>query len=484
MRIRTSVSFALLGLAACTPQLATTFSCDAGEVLAAAADGGYVCAPNYLDGGPAADLTGVHRELEALDASVQGLIAGTSGVPGALQTLQTEVTALDASVARLQGELDGLDGSVQTLKNELSGLPPFSLVASAHTLAERDSDGGLEVGGLSIAGGAQNSITVAGAPAFQIDSINGNAFVGVGAVVSAIGENGAQNNTALGSLALAALETGAANTAIGEGALSSSASGANNTAVGVYAMGHSTGSSDNTAVGAEALQVSGGTYNTGVGTLSLHASTTGSYNLSVGGMSMQFGNGSNNTAVGFRALNLGAGTGNIAIGYNAGSVVDGGSNNIDIGNPGLAADDGVIRIGNNVAGTLTKATYIAAVNGINVSGTAVMVNTSGQLGTTMSSARYKHEIRDMGRDSEVLLALRPVSFKYKPEYDKAQRQQYGLIAEEVVEVAPQLVLYDAEGRLQTVRYDQVNAMLLNEVQKQRRELDALTARLKALETRK
>jgi hypothetical protein len=103
------------------------------------------------------------------------------------------------------------------------------------------------------------------------------------------------------------------------------------------------------------------------------------------------------------------------------------------------------------------------------SGVAVLVNSNGQLGTTTSSRRFKDEVADMGRESDVLMKLRPVAFYYKPEYDDTRTRQYGLVAEEVAEVAPELVLSDKDGSPQTVRYHFVNAMLLNEVQKQRRQ---------------
>ena len=100
-------------------------------------------------------------------------------------------------------------------------------------------------------------------------------------------------------------------------------------------------------------------------------------------------------------------------------------------------------------------------------GVAVLVNGAGQLGTTTSSRRFKHQIADMGAESDVLMKLRPVAFYYKPELDETQTRQYGLVAEEVAQVAPQLVVFDKDGAPQTVRYHFVNAMLLNEVQKQR-----------------
>jgi hypothetical protein len=346
-----------------------------------------------------------------------------------------------------------------------------------------------------------------GQPVLQASFGNENINVGVGTPTLTPVQNdggfaGGQN-TALGFGALKSNKSGSGNVAVGAGALNTLASGAGNTAIGASALGDCTSCTGSIAIGSFALlQNVGGANNTSVGFGSQQAAL-GSNNTSVGYDAMSTPNGASfstalggyagqsmgsfSTAIGYGALEPATGDSNIAIGYTAGQTLGSGRADIDIGNAGVSGESHVLRIGTQSDGGTDSginSAYIAGINAVQVSGAAVVVSSSGQLGTTTSSARYKHEIRDLGHDSDVLLALRPVSFKYKPEYDKAQRQQYGLIAEEVVEVAPQLVLYDAEGKLQTVRYDQVNAMLLNEVQKQRRELDALTARLKALETRR
>jgi hypothetical protein len=162
------------------------------------------------------------------------------------------------------------------------------------------------------------------------------------------------------------------------------------------------------------------------------------------------------------------------------------SNNIDVGNAGVVSESNTIRIGS--VGTQTAA-FIAGISGVtSASGNAVFVNPSGQLGTTTSSRRFKDDITDMAGESDVLMKLRPVSFFYKPEYDETQTRQYGLVAEEVAQVAPQLVAFDKDGVPQTVRYHFVNAMVLNEVQKQQStiarqqaEIQDLAARLAKLE---
>ena len=176
------------------------------------------------------------------------------------------------------------------------------------------------------------------------------------------------------------------------------------------------------------------------------------------------------------------GSNNIALGNSAGSSLTTGSNNIAIGNSGVAAESNTIRIG--VQGT-QSATYIAGIRGITVpGGLGVFVDANGRLGTATSSERFKKDIADMAAASEALLALRPVTFRYKPELDQAGIPQYGLVAEEVAKVNPDLVVRDEKGEIYTVRYEAVNAMLLNEFLKehrrgeaQQKEIDALRAEL-------
>jgi hypothetical protein len=166
----------------------------------------------------------------------------------------------------------------------------------------------------------------------------------------------------------------------------------------------------------------------------------------------------------------------VAVGYLAGHDHVSGDNNLYMSNKGLSTESGTIRIGTGGAQT---ATYIAGISGATSgSGVAVYVNSSGQLGTTTSSRRYKEQISDMGAESDVLMKLRPVSFFYTRELDPEHVRQYGLVAEEVAESAAELVLNDENGVPQTVRYHFVNAMLLNEVQKQRRQLEAQNERLR------
>jgi hypothetical protein len=293
-------------------------------------------------------------------------------------------------------------------------------------------------------------------------------------------------NTAEGDSALFSLTTGSGNTAIGFQALFSVTDGIENTAVGSQALQNNFGSY-NTAVGYEALfNNTNGTVNTAVGDSALLDNTTGTGNTAIGGFALSSNRtGSNNVAIGFNALfgnrkdgNTAIGVGalqsnwtgeeNTAIGNSAGWNLSTGSNNIDIGSGvlGLAGESNTIRIGNS--GTQTK-THIAGIRGAVVAnGVGVIVGTTGQLGTVVSSARFKEAIKPMGKSSEDILALKPVTFRYKEELDPDGIPQFGLVAEEVEKVNPDLVACDEDGQVMTVRYEAVNAMLLNEFLKKHR----------------
>jgi hypothetical protein len=194
--------------------------------------------------------------------------------------------------------------------------------------------------------------------------------------------------------------------------------------------------------------------------------------------------GRDNTAIGFDALiNNTTGSSNIALGPSAGVSVTTGNDNIYIGNKGTAAKSNTIHIGTN--GT-QKFTFIAGISGATVaSGVGVIVDTNGHLGTIESSTRFKEAIKPMDKASEAILALQPVTFRYKHELDPDSIPQFGLVAEQVEKVNPDLVARDAEGKPYTVRYEAVNAMLLNEflkqhckVEEQQKHIQNLTARLK------
>jgi len=262
------------------------------------------------------------------------------------------------------------------------------------------------------------------------------------------------------------------NTFLGEDALIND-SGVDNTAVGLDALFSNAGGSYNTATGFQALlSNTTGSFNTASGRDALNSNTTGSFNTA-NGVAALFSNttGNSNTAAGIDALlNNATGSSNIALGNNAGSNLTTGDNNIDIGNTGVVGDSSRIRIGTR--GTHT-ATFIAGISGAAVTGSQVIVNSNGKLGVTASSKRFKDEIKPMDKVSEVILSLEPVTFRYKQELDLGTIPQFGLVAEQVEKVNPDLVARDDDGKPYTVRYEAVNAMLLNEFLKEHRKVEKL-----------
>jgi hypothetical protein len=276
------------------------------------------------------------------------------------------------------------------------------------------------------------------------------------------------SNTATGMEALYVNTTGNSNTATGQAALFSNTTGNDNTSTGVYSLfANSTGSS-NTADGVEALyNNTTGTENTASGYGALNQDNTGSYNTATGVSALESNiTGNHNTASGVSALySNNRGSYNIAIGDSAGFNLTTGDHNIDIGNDGVAGESSTIRIG----GSNQTNTYIAGISGATVpSGVAVIVDSGGHLGTVTSSARYKGDIRPMDKASEAVLGLQPVTFHYKKELDPKAIPQFGLVAEQVEKIDPDLVAHDEQGKPYTVRYDAVNAMLLNEFLKEHR----------------
>ncbi|HEY6341553.1 MAG TPA: tail fiber domain-containing protein [Bryobacteraceae bacterium] len=290
-------------------------------------------------------------------------------------------------------------------------------------------------------------------------------------------ESDAAHNTATGGQALSSLNGGSYNTADGYAALFSNVNGSDNTATGFGALDSNTSGSDNTGVGFGTLNYNtGGSQNTAVGSSALHAGSTQTV--------------SDNTAVGYQALLNNTGNSNIALGANAGKSLTSGSSNIYIGADLLSGntESDTIRIG-----TGQTATYIGGIyNGpYGPSAEAVYIGSNGQLGTVASSIRYKEDVQDMGDASSDLLKLRPVTFRYKQPYEDGSKPlDYGLIAEEVEQIYPGLVVKDKDGQVQTVQYQKLTPMLLNELQKQHEELlrqqeenRKLQERMAALEVR-
>jgi len=284
------------------------------------------------------------------------------------------------------------------------------------------------------------------------------------------------NNTAIGFHALYTNTTGNANTATGNVALSNNTDGFQNTATGSFALQFNTTGWNNTATGHQTLLNNTiGDDNTADGAFALFHNTGGFKNTADGDVAL-FDNttGSNNTASGFNALGANtSGSNNIAVGATAGVNLTIGSNNIYVGNVGGGPGESArIRIGTQ--GTQT-ATFIAGISGAAVTGNQVVIGSNGKLGVTASSARFKEKIQPMDKASEVILALKPVTFRYKPELDPDGIPQFGLVAEQVAKVDPDLVARDDQRKPYTVRYEAVNAMLLNEFLKEHHKVQKLEA---------
>ena len=275
--------------------------------------------------------------------------------------------------------------------------------------------------------------------------------------------------TAEGCNALQSLTIGAGNTGVGWYSLFLNTSGNFNTGVGAGALDLNNADS-NTAVGAAALLLNTtGTQNTAVGADALVYNDSGPSNTAIGFQALYFNTeGNNNAAIGVNALLNSQGSSNIALGAAAGYNLSMGNDNIYIGNSGFNTESDIIRIG--AQGTHT-ATFIAGISGTSVAGTAVFVDENGQLGVASSSKRFKEEIKPMDKASEAILALKPVTFRYKKEIDSKGVPQFGLLAEDVAKVNPDLIVRDAEGKIYTVRYEAVNAMLLNEFLKEYRRVE-------------
>jgi hypothetical protein len=307
-----------------------------------------------------------------------------------------------------------------------------------------------------------------------------NVATGAQALFSNTGGN---SNTANGTQALYFNTTGGSNTATGLHALYRNTIGLGNTANGALALQANTTGNVNTADGNQALQNNTTGYsNTAIGNSALFSNTTGHGNLATGWHASYFNTSADeNTAIGVAALrdnrtgifNVAVGGGalinttgsyNIGIGHNGGDGLTFGNYNIDIGAVGVAGEGYTTRIGR-----FQGRAFIAGIGGVAVTGAPVVVNSpSGQLGVAPSSQRFKDDIKAMGDASDALLGLTPVTFRYKKEIDPNSIPQFGLVAEDVEKVNPDLVLRDADGKVYTVRYEAVNAMLLNEFLKEHR----------------
>ena len=311
-----------------------------------------------------------------------------------------------------------------------------------------------------------------GAGSLLVNKANENTASGAGALLS---NTTGDSNTAHGAFALFSNTTGTVNTAIGDRALFSNVDGHFNTAMGQQALFGNISGQENTAVGFVALaNHPTGNFNTAIGTSAL-LNTTAGQNTAVGAHALQTNDtGNSNTAVGNNALVSSTGNGNIALGQNAGGAVTTASNVTCIGISGANVDNSCF-IGR---------VYSNAQPIVGTDPDSVTITSAGRLGRgNVSSRRYKHDIKSMENVSEALYALRPVSFRYHKEYDATQTLAFGLIAEQVAEVYPDLVGRNPNGEPESVRYEQINAMLLNEFLKEHAKVQRLEAALEAINQR-
>jgi Chaperone of endosialidase len=479
-------------------------------------------ASNLLGALPGAQLTGTISASQ-----LSGTFTGN--VIGSASTATNFSGALAGDVSGTQGATVVSSVGGQSAANVASGASAANAAtsaATANTLVKRDVTGSFSATNLTLSSGlnlpAVAAIYSGGSLLLRADA-NANFFAGPGAGnLTASG----YNNTGVGVSALTASTSGLGNTAVGSMALNANTSGANNTASGLMALASNTNGYgnvasgynalagningyDNTACGVSTLAHNNGNFNTAIGAVTMLWNATGGSNTANGAYALtanisgscntangfqamnQFTNGLNNVASGFQAMGysvsgtnnvaVGAGaliyangTNNIALGYFAGMQV--GNNNIDVGNAGSTLENNTIRIGSS-----QSQTYIAGISGVTISpsGAPVYVNANGQLGTVNSSRRFKEAIQDMTGLSDVIFSLRPVAFHYLPELDPLRTPQYGLIAEEVEQVAPELVLRDAKGSVLSVRYEQINAMLLNEFLKEHKTVEAQTTEIQS-----
>jgi trimeric autotransporter adhesin len=293
-------------------------------------------------------------------------------------------------------------------------------------------------------------------------------------------------NTATAAEALFSNTTGAYNTAIGNGALFSNTTGGYNTATGVSALESNAEGGANTATGEGALFANTvGDFNTANGFDALSNNTTGGFNTAIGDEALDRNTGGGaNTATGAGALSFNeTGSNNTAIGFGALSSSQAGNNNTGVGvqaGIGVTTASYVICIGAGGA-NVNNSCYIGNIWNQSDGTQAVYVNSEGKLGAQVSSRRFKDEVKPMEWASEVIYSLRPVTFRYKPEIEPTRPPGFGLIAEEVEEISFDLVTRGGDGQANSVRYDAVNAMLLNEFLKEHRKVEQQEAAIAQLE---
>lgn len=429
-------------------------SCSNACVNTASIADGAVTGPKIADGAVTAPkiADGAVSGTKIADGSIGGPDIATGAVV-------RSVNGLTEGVTLAAGTGVTITPNDQTLTiSSAGGVTSGTSTNTPNTLVQRDGSGSFSAGSVNLAGSINldptSRVTLGGAR-FLYRTVAGTA-----------------TSVFLGTAAGDPASTGIANVGMGHMALQAVTSGGRNTALGASAGLRLTSGGNNALVGYLAgTSLIGGTANVAVGMTSLA-------NLSGSDPNSSF-----NTAVGSGALfRLSDGSGNLALGVNAGTNLIGAeSYNVYIANDGVAGESRAIRIGTP---GLQTAAFVTGISGTTAaSGVAVFVNGNGQLGTTTSSARFKLDVHDMGAASAALHQLRPVSFRYRPELDSTGILQYGLIAEEVDRIAPELVVRDSLGQPYTVRYHLLVPMLLNEVQRLERERKVQQAAVRAMERR-
>jgi hypothetical protein len=429
------------------------------------------------------DITGLVKTWVTTPSSNYGVAVQASG------TASTTVVYLDSKESVGTSHAPQLDITLEPVTGNavlvrIGGYTDSNTAAGAGSMPNINA-GGVGASNTAFGSGAllQNAgafNTAVGAGSLELNTTGArNTGVGDGT----LGRNTEGNdNTATGTTALSANTTGMQNTANGGSALFFNTTGSSNTAMGFNSLVHNTTGNFSTAIGFQALFNNIDGFNEAVGSNALYSNTHGAGNVAVGGVALSHnttGNsntavgvsalvnntvGSSNTAVGSNALNQNStGSRNIAVGPGAGINLKTGNNNIYIGNAGGSSDQDKIKIG-----TTQTAAYIAGIRDVGVTtGVQVFIGSDGQLGTLPSSRVFKWDIHDIGDAGSGLMRLRPVVFRYKqPAPDGTYPVEYGLIAEEVADVIPELVTRSATGEVQSVRYHLLNVMLLSEVQKQ------------------
>lgn len=371
-------------------------------------------------------------------------------------------------------------GAVERLRvDEATGNLSRNGALFVHTTGANNTFVGFGAGNLATTGTGLNSAFGKGALELNTTGYTNSAF---GSRALARNTTGS-GNSAFGEGSLIENDVGIENSAFGLSALNSNRNGLRNDAFGALALALNVSGSRNSAFGSQALRDNQtGSYNAAFGTYALHLNTTGFENSAFGEGALIVSSASNNTALGTTALAAATtGSGNVAVGRRAGFNQTSGSNNIYLANLGVAGENGQVKIG--TVGTHTQATIAGIHGNTSAGGIGVVVNASGTLGTTTSSGRFKQDVQDMAASSDLLMQLRPVTFHYKKEVapDTSDERQYGLIAEEVAEVAPELVAPDLEGRPYSVKYHVLPALLLNQAQRDHRMIEALEKRIEGLE---